>query len=233
VAGTTGLPVIVDNFAVANVYDEDKHWLTELKAGTVTFDGSGWRQALQDLVAMNNADCFAPGLTGMSSGSAPFAEGQGLMYPTISSSKGTVDALDPQFSYTWHPFPAGTTPDQEVTWIQLGTTLSINAHSSPASQAAAREFIDFVARPEQNALYGKVVGGLTQPQIVHDQMPAFISSFSPILKSGAYVVKPEQTWWNPNVLTVYDQDVVGLITGQLSVDDVLNAMDAAWKQGPS
>ena len=54
-----------------------------------------------------------------------------------------------------------------------------------------------------------------------------------MLKDHAYVVNPVQTWWNPNVLLALQQDEVGLITGQQSIDDVLNAMDAAWKQGPS
>ena len=35
------------------------------------------------------------------------------------------------------------------------------------------------------------------------------------------------------VFTRGTTDGLGLITGQTSIDDVLNAMDAAWKQGPS
>jgi hypothetical protein len=46
-----------------------------------------------------------------------------------------------------------------------------------------------------------------------------------------YVVNPSQNWWNANVAGAFTP--VGLLTGQLSVDDLLNAMDAAWKQGPS
>ncbi len=40
-------------------------------------------------------------------------------------------------------------------------------------------------------------------------------------------------WWNPNVLLALQQDAVGLLTGQSTVDGILTAMDAAWKQGPS
>ena len=29
------------------------------------------------------------------------------------------------------------------------------------------------------------------------------------------------------------QDAIGLLTGQRSIDDVLGATDAAWKQGPA
>ena len=44
---------------------------------------------------------------------------------------------------------------------------------------------------------------------------------------------PDPTWWNASVLLALQQDGIGLITGQRSIDDVLNAMDAAWKQGPA
>jgi hypothetical protein len=34
-------------------------------------------------------------------------------------------------------------------------------------------------------------------------------------------------------LLALQDNQIGLITGQRSIDDVLNAMDAAWKQGPT
>ena len=54
-----------------------------------------------------------------------------------------------------------------------------------------------------------------------------------MFKQHRYVIAPYQTWWNANVLLALEQDGIGLITGQRSIDDVLNAMDAAWKQGPA
>ncbi len=85
----------------ALVYAKDKHaGSLELKAGTVTFDGSpGWHKALQEFVEMNSAGCFQPGVTGTTQGAAEaeFAQGQGLMLPYNSGVKGAIDALDPQF----------------------------------------------------------------------------------------------------------------------------------------
>jgi hypothetical protein len=59
-----------------------------------------------------------------------------------------------------------------------------------------------------------------------------MSSESSAVKEGAYVISPVETWWNANVLVQMQQNQIGLITGQRSVDDVLKAMDAAWKLGP-
>jgi ABC-type glycerol-3-phosphate transport system substrate-binding protein len=42
--------LLMEDLAVPNVYAKDKLWPAELKAGSVTFDGTaGWHQALQEL----------------------------------------------------------------------------------------------------------------------------------------------------------------------------------------
>jgi raffinose/stachyose/melibiose transport system substrate-binding protein len=65
------------------------------------------------------------------------------------------------------------------------------------------------------------------------QIPAFMSDFAPIFKDHEYVLEPDLTWWNPEVLYTLEQDQIGLITGQETPDSILQAMDAAWKQGPA
>jgi hypothetical protein len=47
------------------------------------------------------------------------------------------------------------------------------------------------------------------------------------------VINPSELWWNPTVNAVFEQDAIGLLTGQETIDDVPSAMDAAWKQGRS
>jgi len=227
---------LIMDLATANVYGKDKHWAAERKAGTVTFEGTpGWYETLQEVIDMNDAGCFEPGATGTAQAQAiaEFAQGQGLMIALTSGQKGALDADSPQFSYSFHPFPGGTSRDQTRTQVNMGTGLSVNAHSSPANQAAAQTFIDFVARPAQDALYAKIKGSITQYQFLHAQVQPFMSSFAPIFADHEYVMNPDQTWWNPNVLLTLQQDEVGLLTGQSTVDGILSALDAAWQQGPS
>ena len=109
----------------------------------------------------------------------------------------------------------------------------MNAHSSAQNQAAAQAFIDFVARPKQNALVAQVSGGLTQYEFLKQQLPSFMPALAPVFKQHAWVVDPTQNWWNADVLATLQQDDVGLFTGQETPDSILQAMDAAWKQGPS
>jgi raffinose/stachyose/melibiose transport system substrate-binding protein len=227
---------LIEALSIPTVYAKDPQFTAEQKVGNKTFDGSpGWHQAQQELVEMNDAGCFQPGATGTTaaSGYAQFAQGQGLMLPGISAFKAAIDAAAPQFTYSFDPFPGGANPKLTTTFLNLSPSVSVNAHSSAQNQAAAQSFVDFIARPEQNALYAQIQGGLTQYEFLKGQLPTFMAGFAPLFKSHEYVLNPTQTWWNANVLLTLLQDEIGLITGQLSIDDVLKAMDTAWQQGTS
>jgi raffinose/stachyose/melibiose transport system substrate-binding protein len=231
-ASPSTVSLTILGLAIPLVFGQGTHWTAALKAGTVSFDGTeGWRQALQELVDMNNAGCFEPGAAGTFASDALFAQGQGLMTEGVSSHKGVIDAAGPEFPYTFHPFPATTAPGQPQTYLHLGPALGVNAHSSAQNQAAAQTFVDFIARPAQDALFARITGGLTQFEFLKGQIPAFMSDFATIFKDHQYVVQPD--FGNANVTAVFAQDGVGLITGQETPDSLLQAVDAAWKQGPS
>jgi raffinose/stachyose/melibiose transport system substrate-binding protein len=231
---STGL--LLTDLAVATVYGKDAHWPAKLKAGSVSFDGTaGWHQALQEFIDLNNAGCFQQGAAGTSAASSrvEFAQGQGLMYPGISGFGGALVTANPQLVYSFHPFPGGTGPNQTTTFLNLSPSLSVDAHASAQNRAAAQTLIDFMARPKQNALYANANGSLTQYQFLKGQLPTYMVPFASVFKQHEYVMNPQQTWWNANVLLALQQAGIGLITGQTTIDDLLQAMDAAWKHGPS
>ena len=234
---STTASTVIASLAVPTVYAKDKKWTAKMKAGKVTFNGShGWRQALQHFIDMNNAGCFHQGALATSSGAVAagmFAQGQGLMLPIGSQSKGLIDDGRPQFSYSFHPFPAATSPTQTTTIISLVQALSVNAHSSAKNQAAAQTFIDFVARQQQNTTFTSLTGGLSGYQLLKAKIPAFMPSMATVFAKQAYVINPVASWWNGSTVLALQQNQIGLITGQRSIDDVLKAMDAAWKLGPA
>jgi raffinose/stachyose/melibiose transport system substrate-binding protein len=232
-------PSAIANLAIdmslTTVYAHDPHWAAELKAGKVTFDGTqGWHQALQEIVEMNNAGCFQTGAAAASNTAQPeFAEGGGLMTPTLSSNLSAIETLQPAFTLSQRPIPNATDPSKVIGLINLGSGPAVNARSPAANQAAAQTFVNFIARPAQDALEAKIAGGLSQYAFKNGQLPSYMSSFAPLVASHAYALNPGQGWWNDGVVSALQSYGIGLLTGQTSVDDVLNAMDAAWQQGPS
>jgi raffinose/stachyose/melibiose transport system substrate-binding protein len=111
--------------------------------------------------------------------------------------------------------------------------LSVNAHSSAAQQAAAETFMDFVARPAENLFYTQVLRNLTQHEFLEREIPSVMRPVAPVIANHADAIDPLQTWWNANVGLALTQAAIGLVTGQTTVDQVLQAMDAAWKQRPA
>jgi raffinose/stachyose/melibiose transport system substrate-binding protein len=223
--------------ATLAVADVDKGFDQKHRAGNVSFESTaGWHQALQEVVDMNDAGCFPAGTAGASNQSvlAQFAQGQALMVGALTSNEGLIAAASPQFKYTFHPFPTGTNPDNAMIALTTPVTLGINAHASSEAQNAAQRFVDFLARPKQAALFARVTGAMTQQQFLKRQIPAYMSSdFATVLAQRRYRVTPLQNWWNAGVLLALQQNQIGLITGQRSIDDILKAMDAAWAQGPA
>jgi raffinose/stachyose/melibiose transport system substrate-binding protein len=225
---------LLTGLAVPTVYAKDKNFLANQKAGKASFGGStGWHQAFQNFVDMNREGCFQPGAVGTSgaSAAAQFARGQGLMLAGITNMKGLIDAGSPQFTFSHYPFPGGTTPNEVRTYVHLSLSPAVNAHSSSENQVAAQKFIDFIARPTQNALFVQIQGGMTQYQFLHAEVTSLMANESSVIKARRYVISPVETWWNAKVTLVMQLNQMGVITGQRSIDDVLNAMDAAWKEG--
>jgi len=234
--GSNTLQQLIADIALTTVYAKDKRWGRKLEAGKVTFSGTpGWHQALQEIVEMNAAGCFQPGAAATSSvsGDAIFAQGQVLTYAMVTSHKGLIDVHKPQFAYSQSPFPAARKDaSQTVFELHFPLALGVNAHASAQSRAAAQAFVDFLARPDQDALFARIGGGVSEAQLRAGRFPAHLSAFVPLYKQGRYGINPIETWWNASVGDALTTSSTGLLTGQTSVDDVLKAMDDAWKKGP-
>jgi raffinose/stachyose/melibiose transport system substrate-binding protein len=230
----TAMSYLVYALAATTVYRADPHWNSELNAGRVSFEGSpGWHKTLQKLVDMQNAGCFSPGLAGGSDPVAQFAQGEGLMVPFTSSAQPGIDAADPQFPHRFRLFPTGDSPAETEVMVVVGASFSVNSHSSPAQRAAAQTFINFLARPKQDALFAQIKGSLTPDEFLKAELPPFMSSLAAPLAAHNYVIQPSASWLNAGIQTALEQQAIGLITGQSTVDGILAAMDAAWKQGPA
>jgi raffinose/stachyose/melibiose transport system substrate-binding protein len=233
--GSNTLQQLIADIALTTVYAKDKQWRKKLLAGTATFAGTpGWHQALQEIVDLNNAGCFqqGPAATTAPSGDAIFAQGQTLTYAMMTSHKGSIDAGKPQFTYSQSPFPTADDARKTVFELHLPLAMSVNAHSGAQKQAAAQSFIDFLARPDEDALQARLLGGLSQAQLRGGRFPGYLSNFLPLYKQHRYGINPIESWWNASVGDALSSAGTGLLTGQSSVDDVLKAMDAAWKLGP-
>jgi raffinose/stachyose/melibiose transport system substrate-binding protein len=227
------ITALITGMASSTVFANDPKWISKRKQNAVTFAGTpGWRQALQQVIDMNTAGCFQPGAAGMTTPNhyAMFASGQGLMLGGISSQFPAIDVFGTNVNYSVSRYPATTRARDLRVTVGAGDSFAINSKSHV--KEAALTFVNFLARPKQNALWASVNGWITQDDLLKGRVPSRLSNLAPMLENGTTVLNPGAYYWNADVGQALATNAIGLITGQRSVDDVLQAMDAAWNQGP-
>jgi raffinose/stachyose/melibiose transport system substrate-binding protein len=216
--------------SATRVYAETPDWNEQRAAGDVTFADSGWREVLEDIVEMNDSGCFQDGAAGgtfdsitagLGGGTSLTAAVPGSAAASISSATGSelnVQAFPPADGQD-----AFTLTGANYAW-------AINASSDDAVKASAQAFLDWAAEPENAQHFAEISGAVP---ITGIDAATLLPSYEPIgelLSSGAYTSIPNSGWPNPAVYDTLGAGVQGLLTGQKTVDQVLDEMDAAWDE---
>jgi raffinose/stachyose/melibiose transport system substrate-binding protein len=226
----TGL--MAQAISATRVYAEDPDWNQQRLDGDVTFaDSEGWRDTLQTIIDLKEAGCFQAG-----------AEGGGFDAITNGLSGGTsiggfipsgaaieiASAAPPEAGFVVEPFPAA---DGGTPYIMASSnyTLSINAASTKKDAAAA--FLEWMSEDAQQQRYFELSGEL--PVSAYQDMDLTGTIYEPVvglLESGSYTSLPSNVWPNPAVYDALGVGVQGLLTGQKTIDQLLDELDAAWEQ---
>jgi raffinose/stachyose/melibiose transport system substrate-binding protein len=215
--------------AVQHVYAVDQKWNEKRLQNKVTFAGSPlWRRAIQSVVDMKNAKCFQEGAAGTSRPQqySLFARGDAVMSFVAASELTNFTAINPNLKVTMFNMP-GDTPKQ----ARLLSAPSVVLAASAATQypAHVRTFIDFFAREKQSSLFATVSGAISVLDAKKAKVPEYMKRhLAPYFASGNIQADLESTWGHPLVFETYRQGVLGLFTGQTTVDGILAEMDRVW-----
>lgn len=230
VAGTVALNIGVLGQAVAAsyVYSQTPDWNTQRADGSVTFaDTPGWKDAMDAIVTLKNDDCFTPGAEGAAvpQALAAMATDQATMIPGPA---GAIDAIKEgggTSEYGVIPFPG---PTSEDTRALVGYTDALAVNAKSTNLPLAKAFIDFFAEDAQAKIYADGVSAISLSDASAGVVPDAVSDYGPYLKDGRVVGLPNQGWPNADVNDAFATGIQGLITGQTTPEQVLEAMDAAW-----
>jgi len=215
--------------AISVVYSVNPKFNDRRASGAVTFSNSpGWRRALQSIVDMNNAGCFgrAPAATQPPQAVSQFVNGDALMLFGPSLLTGQIAGLKPSLDIGVFVIP----PDrQKYTVIPISANDLISANAKSSHLNAAKTFIDFLARPKQNAVWSKATGTIAPWDARNGIVPPPLKEVAALFKQGKMIIGPQQDWPNPTIYSVVmAQGVQGLLTGQKTVSQALADMDKAW-----
>jgi raffinose/stachyose/melibiose transport system substrate-binding protein len=210
----------------------DPKWNDERAAHKVTFATSPlWRKALQSIVDMKDAGCFQQGAAGTSRPQqyALFAQGQAVFSIVASGEVTNILTINPSLRFGWFNVP-GDNPKWNV--VVAPYSLNIAANAATKYPAQARSFIDFMAREQQSTLFAKVASSVAPLDAKKGKLPPEMKGLLPYFKAGKLVVGLDYLWPNTRIYSEgFQQGVVGLITGQTTIDSVLARMDDLWDHG--
>lgn len=215
------------------VYGTNPDFDAEQAAGEVTFSDSAWVDALEKSVEMNDAGCYqdAPLGTSYEGAIELVAKGDALSMVSVTSTFGALGAVAPEGStFTFHALPA--TDDPSDTWIPAGGSGGYAINAAAKNPVAAQKFLEFLASDETMAEIAEIQGALPAIAGPDYVVPEHLTEIMTFVDEGRIHPYADQLWPNPKVSQVLMEQVQLLIGGQVTVADVLAAMDAAYAEGP-
>lgn len=215
--------------AATEVYVQTPDWNEQRAAGTTTFaESEGWHAVMEAIVEMNEADCFQAGAAGAGFEGITTALAANTSVAGFIPARAAREIRDAtsggEYTVRFFPPREGGEPFGFET---AQYAVSINAKSE--SKAAVAEFLAWLAEPEQAVSFADfnetipVVGG--DPA----NLPVQYAPIAQLLADNEYPPVPNTGWASAAVNDTLGSAVQGLVTGQLSPEQVLQRLDEAWE----
>jgi raffinose/stachyose/melibiose transport system substrate-binding protein len=113
-----------------------------------------------------------------------------------------------------------------------GTTLNSYAiNAKTAKSDLAKKFIDFLETEENTNLYTKTNGSLPAIPNATAQVNPAIQALADYQSENKTDPFPDQFWPNARVQQAHFDAVQGVLGGNLTIDEALQMLDAAYQQG--
>lgn len=219
-------------FSWQTVYSKDPNFADDVSAGKLTWQNSGWRQAIDNNMAMVQAGCFPDNFTGndISGAFKQLFAGETLGMVGYGAFMQYAPA---GANFEMHPLPASDNPDESGLIVTPFSAVAMNKNSK--NKALAQKFIDFLATPEENAKFVKAAspaGGLLSP--FYKDLPKPESQIDQqmitYLENGKSNHFPDATFPGPTVATALEQQMQQALSGKATTDQVLQQVQTTWEQ---
>lgn len=220
--------LMVMGMSGASVYATGDSWNVKRAAGKTSFvQSKEWRSVMTQVQQMTAAGCFQDGAAAGGFKDAIddrfFA---GKTYSVFVPGGTSVAFSNIPFLKKW-TLKTGIFPGSKRLPVSSNYALSVN--SKTKKLAAAKAFINYAASVTGQNIYQKVSGNLPVQGIDASKIPVQYSEIASYLKSGKTYSFPNQGWAAPEVYIRLGTGIQGLLTGRAIIDQVLLAVDRAWK----
>lgn len=215
------------------VYANDPDWNAKRTAHSVSFANSPeWKAVLQAVVDMNKAQCFQPGAAGgtFDQMMGDLMQGKALSVALPSAAIADLQGANPALKLSVQAVPPTGSADRFLIAGQ-NYAFGVNANAEASHKTAAAAFLDWLAQPANNAQVARAEGSIPLADVSNkSSIPDSYAPVADLLSSGKYSYLPSCDWPNAAVYDALGVGIQSLLTGQGTVDSVLESMDRAWGQ---
>lgn len=219
--------ILAQIIATSTVYGPTPDWNQQRAAGKVKFATTdGWKQALEAIQTMYKKNCFQPGATGAGFDALTNGASSGKIFGFFApgGAAASVNAASggrAGLTVLTMPSPSGTT------YASVSSDQVLAASAKTKSPKLVQDFLKYVASPAGQKI---VSAGVGYPVGTKDasQLPDTYKPVASVLTSDKVRSFPSIEWANGKISTDLGSGVQGILTGQKTVDQVLQQLDSDW-----
>ncbi|MBX3529642.1 MAG: extracellular solute-binding protein [Rhizobiaceae bacterium] len=210
------------------VFKDNPAFPEDMKAGKVTFVGSGWEEALEKYMVLKDRGFFNDNPLGTSfeeSQQLVASEQAAMAIHTAGTMAGMIKTAGHRDFEMW-PIPGRD--DAAQTQVPVGITNGYGVFEQSKNKDAAVAFLNFMYEPEiqQDWATTTLVPVFGMPPELTDPVYVGIMKYVNEGKGALYM---DNKWPNPRVQEAHFVGIHDLFSGKATIKDVLGRMDAAYK----
>ncbi|TCN36908.1 raffinose/stachyose/melibiose transport system substrate-binding protein [Kribbella orskensis] len=221
------------NYALVpgTVYSKQPDFDDKMAAGSATFAGSGWADAMNKYLELQKRGFFNDNPNGTTYEQATSMVGTGKAAMAVQVSavlQAYRDAAPSPDDLGMFPLPATDTVADN--WIPGGIVvgLAVSAKSKKADEA--RKFIEFCGQPDMINTWAEAVACVPLYSEGAAKVDPVLKPFLPYLSGNKAVPFMDQRWPNAEVQPTHFAVVQELLGGKTTVDGALKKMDEAYRK---
>src|SRR4051794_17684908 len=224
--------IFTNAIAAETVYGRDPTWNQERADGKApSAERKGGQDARQRVKDLYNKKCFQDGAAGAGFDALTNGRGQGQMLSFSAPAGGAKDIMDSTRGAVTLTIQAMPAPSGYQTYLMSGTPDAIAGNAATKNKALVEDFLNWMTQPAQTQEAATASGEIPVGPLDASKLLPQYAPVADLLKNNQVAPYPYLDWPNGEVYNALGTGVTGLLTGQMSVDDVLQSMDKAWDSG--
>jgi raffinose/stachyose/melibiose transport system substrate-binding protein len=216
--------------APSTVFAKDPEFDAKMASGEATFAGSGWAEAFEMYLELNERGYFNedPLATPHELALELVGTGEAAMYVQVSAIIPDLEAIGGEGNFLLFPFP-GADVAEEV-WIPAAASAGWGVNAASENLDDAKAFLRFLAQPENLTAYSTLRSEIPAVLAEGAEVPPELAPMVPFIEAGRSYPFMDQLWPNAEVQQAHFAGVQQLFAGDATIDEVLASMDEAYQR---